>query len=139
MLGPSSGWGGLLPERKTALGADSVRKIFPTPAASHGLARRIEQPSAGYRRVRPGACGAEGERNLVNFGSILAQIWVHFGHFWLFVGSLALCGAPLHPSGQQDPDQKAQTLETAVFWGAHFGTFFDILGLWFLALFLDAL
>ena len=99
----------------------------------------IEQPSAGYRRVRPGACGAEGEQNLVNIWSILAHVWVYFCHFWLFVGSLALCGAPLHPSGQQDPARKAQTLKSLNFLGAHFDTFFDILGLWFLALFWNAL
>ena len=32
----------------------------------------IEQPSAGYRRVRPEACGAEGEQDLCKFQRLTA-------------------------------------------------------------------
>ena len=135
------GWRRIGGKGASPLGRKRVHRAFDTPGAAlvkawRGGLSSLRQDTAASG---PEACGAEGEPDLCKFAVDFGTFWVHVWYFGQFWGSLAFCGAPLDPNGQQDPDRKAQTLKSAIFWGAHFDTFFDILGLWFLAVFRDAL
>ena len=79
------------------------------------------------------------EQDLCKFGVDFGTFWIHFLLFLVFVGVLGLLWGTFGSKWPTRPRPEGPKAEKFNFWRAHFDTFFDILGLWFLALFRDAL